>query len=192
MRSAFIRSFAIIGLVGAAAGAATAAPLPEQFVLPNHGTLTLNVPSDWTANVKTPAGNSPQTILISPKKGAAFQVLLTPIWGDATRVLPDDAKIHSVVMSAAKGAESASLDKAVLVRNISGPSTRGYYFYATDKAPSAGQWKYVRQGTIATGDIVLTFTILTNDGQQANAKTALDMIRHASHEATDSVLAASR
>jgi hypothetical protein len=190
MRSALIRSFAIVGLVGAVA--ANAAASPEQFVLPNHGTLTLNVPGNWKANVKTPAGNSPQTILISPKNGAAFEVLLTPIWGEATRVLPDDAKIHSVVLSAAKGAESASLQKAVAVRNISGPSTRGYYFYATDKTPAAGEWKYVRQGTIATGDIVLTFTILTNDGQEANAKTALDMIRHASHQVTDSVLAASR
>ena len=192
MRSVFIRCFAILGLAGVVAATATAAPLPEQFVLPNHGTLTLNVPSDWKAYVKTPAGNSPQTILISPKNGAAFEVLLTPIWGDATRVLPDDAKIRSVVTSAAKGAESASLQKTVAVRNISGPSTRGYYFYATDKSPALGEWKNVRQGTIATGNIVLTFTILTNDGQQADAKTALNMVRHASHQVTDSVLAASR
>jgi hypothetical protein len=190
MRSAFIRSFALTALVGAFA--ANAAPLPEQFVLPNHGTLVLNVPSDWQANVKTPAGDSPQTISIAPKNGAAFQMLLTPIWGDATRALPDDAKIRSVVASAAKGAESASVEKAVMVRNIAGPSSRGYYFYATDKAPAAGEWKYVRQGTIKTGDIVVTFTILANDGQQANAKTALDMIRHASHQLPDSVLAASR
>jgi hypothetical protein len=69
---------------------------------------------------------------------------------------------------------------------------RALRFYATDKTPSAGEWKYVRQGTIKTGDIVLTFTILTNDGQQANEKTALNMIRHASHQLSDSVLAASR
>jgi hypothetical protein len=145
--------------------------------------LILDVPSDWNANVKTPAGDSPQTILIAPKNGVAFRMLLTPIWGDASRALPDDAKIRSVVTSAAKGAE---------LRNLVGPSTRGYYFYVTDKAAAAGEWKYVRQGTIKTGDIVLTFTILTNDGQQANAKTALNMIRHASHRLSDSVLAASR
>jgi hypothetical protein len=190
MRIAFVRPFALTGLI--AAGAAGAAPLPEQFVLPNHGTLVLNVPSDWKANVKTPAGDSPQTILIAPKNGAALRMLLTPIWGDASRALPDDAKIRSVVTSAAKGAESGSAESSVAVRNIVGPNTRGYYFYATDKAPAAGEWKYVRQGTIKTGDIVLTFTILTNDGQQANAKTALNMIRHASHRLSDSVLAASR
>jgi hypothetical protein len=190
MRPAIARYFAVTALF--AAFAANAATSPEQFVLPNHGTLVLNVPSDWKANVKTPAGDSPQTILIAPKNGAAFQMLLTPIWGDAIRALPDDAKIHSVVMSAAKGAESGAAQSSVAFRNLVGPSTRGYYFYATDKSPTAGEWKYIRQGTIKTGDIVLTFTILTNDGDQANAKTALDMIRHASHQHSDSVLAASR
>jgi hypothetical protein len=190
MRLAFVRYVAVAGLL--AAGAANAAPLPEQFVLPNHGSLVLNVPGDWKAKVQSPAGDSPQTILIAPKNGAAFQMLLTPIWGDATRLLPDDAKIRSVVSSAAKGAESGAALTSVAIRNIAGPSTRGYYFYATDKTPSAGEWKYVRQGTIKTGDIVLTFTILTNDGQKANEKTALDMIRHASHQQSDSVLAASR
>jgi hypothetical protein len=190
MRSALIRYVAVTGLF--AAWAANAAPLPEQFVLPNHGTLALNVPSDWKANVKTPAGDSPQTILIAPKNGAGFQMLLTPIWGDAGRALPDDAKIRTVVASAAKGAESGAAQSSVAIRNIAGPSSRGYYFYATDKAPSAGEWKYVRQGTVKTGDIVVTFTILTNEGQKANEKTALDMIRHATHQLPDSVLAAAR
>ena len=159
-------------------------------MLPNHGTLVLNVPGDWKANVKSPAGNSPQTIIIAPKNGAAFKVLLTPIWGDETRVLPDDAKIRSVVSSAAKGAESVWLEPAVAVHTLSGPSANGYYFYATDKAPAASGWKYLEQGTVKTGDIVLTFTVLSNS--QAEAKTALDMIRHASHAASDAVLNASR
>lgn len=188
MRTSLIRSIALTALIGAAA--AHAAPLPEQFVLPNHGTLVLNVPSDWKANVKSPAGNSPQTIIIAPKNGAAFKVLLTPIWGDETRVLPDDAKIRSVVSSAAKGAESVWLEPAVAVHTLIGPSANGYYFYATDKAPAASGWKYLEQGTVKTGDIVLTFTVLSNS--QAEAKTALDMIRHASHAASDAVLNASR
>lgn len=190
MRTSLIQSAALAALVTAAA--AHAAPLPEQFVLPNHGTLLLNVPTDWKVNVKTPSGDSPQTILIAPRDGAAFKMLLTPIWGDTTRVLPDDAKIHDVVSSAAKGAEAASTQSAVAVRNISGPSARGYYFYSTDKAAAAGEWKYLRQGTVSMGDIVLTFTILTNDARQVDAKTALDMIRHASHKASEPVLNASR
>jgi hypothetical protein len=190
MRSALIPSFALTGAF--ASWAANTAPLPEQFILPNHGTLALNVSADWKASVKTPAGDSPQTILITPKHGAAFRMLLTPIWGDATRTLPDDAEIRSVVASAAKSAEIASAQGPVAVHNIAGSGTSGYYFYAADKAATVGGWKYLRQGTVKTGDIVLTFTILTNDGQQANAKTALDMVRHASHQLPDSVLAASR
>jgi hypothetical protein len=188
MRTSLIQSIALTALVGGVA--AHAAPLPEQFVLPNHGTLVLNVPSEWKANVKTPGGNSPQIITISPKNGAAFKVLLTPIWGEETRMLPDDAKMRSVVYSAAKGAESTSLQPAIAVHTLSGPSTSGYYFNATDKGPAATEWKYLEQGTVKTGDIVLTFTVLSNS--QAEAKTALDMIRHASHAASDSVLNASR
>ena len=189
MRSALIRYVALAGLFTGWQANASAAV--EQFVLPNHGTLVLNVPSSWKADVKTPAGNSPQIILIAPRSGAAFRMLLTPIWGDETRVLPDDAKIRSVVESAAKGAEAGAVNP-IAVHDIDGPSSHGYYFSATDKAPAAGDWKYMRQGTIKTGDIVLTFTIVAKDGQQANAKTALDMIRRASQQFPNSVMASSR
>jgi hypothetical protein len=190
MRTALIRLIAISGLF--AAWQANAAPSPENFVLPNHGTLVLSVPSDWKANVKTPGGDSPQTISFAPKNGAAFKVLLTPIWAEATRQLPDDAKVRSVVWSAAEGAEGGAGFNAVAVSDIVGPTSHGYFFSATDKKSAAGAWKYVQQGTVKTGDILVTFTILSNDGQQANAKTALEMIRHASHLQGDSVLAASR
>ncbi len=73
-----------------------------------------------------------------------------------------------------------------MLHGLVGPNSRGYYFFATDRAPAPGEWKYLTQGAVQVGAIALTFTILTNDGQEADAKAALELIRLAALKAGDS------
>ena len=82
-----------------------------------------------------------------------------------------------MVESAAKQAESQSVEGKLTVRDLVGNHGRGNYFFATDKAPAPGEWKYLTQGLIRTNGITLAFTILTNPGQESTAKAALDMLR---------------
>jgi hypothetical protein len=53
--------------------------------------------------------------------------------------------------------------------------------FATDRAPKPGEWKYVTQGMVNIDGAPFAFTILTNDGQEAVAKAAMDLIRNASY-----------
>jgi hypothetical protein len=66
------------------------------------------------------------------------------------------------------------------VQNLTGPHVHGFYIFATDRAPKPGEWKYLTQGMINIDGAPFAFTILTNDGQEADAKTALELIRNAS------------
>ena len=68
---------------------------------------------------------------------------------------------------------------SLIVKELSGPACHGYYFSATDKAPKSGEYAYMTQGIARTGDILIAFTVLTNDGQEAVVKAALDMLRGA-------------
>jgi hypothetical protein len=54
-----------------------------------------------------------------------------------------------------------------------GESGMGYYFSATDRAPKPGEFKYLTQGILHIGELVASFTILSNDGGEANASDAL-------------------
>jgi hypothetical protein len=90
------------------------------------------------------------------------------------------ASVHDEVAAAAQGAAPQSVEKVLNVRALAGPGNQGYYFAATDTAPKPGEFKYLTQGIIHVGDINMAFTVLTNDGQDAVVKTALDMLRRAS------------
>ena len=174
MNKILTRCSAVV-LIVAWSGIATAAS--QNFALPGHGSLLLNVPQGWTSNIKQPPGGLPPTIEIGAHGDASFVVLVTAVWGNTPTDTPDDGKIRSIVASAAKSAEAQSVEKSLSLRNFVGSSGSGCYFRATDRAPKPGEWKYLTQGMIRTGAIALTFTILTNDGQASIEKSALEMIR---------------
>jgi hypothetical protein len=186
MKKLFGRLAAIAMVVACWPG--TAAPAPQSFAMPGHGTLLLNVPEGWKSSFRQPPGGLPPTIGFGAQGGAAFVVLVTGVWGPSPGAgAPDDAKIRSTVTSAAKSAEAQSVEGTLALQNLIGPSGRGYYFRATDRAPKADEWKYLTQGMIRTGGIALTFTILTNDGQANIEKSALEMIRLAVQQSSEAV-----
>ena len=159
----------------------------QNFVLPKHGTLLLNVPEGWKCSLKEPESARPPTIECGGKGGAAFVVEISTVWaGTSSEGIPD-AKIKSMVESAAKSAEAQSVERSLALRDLAGGPGRGYYFRATDRAPKPGEWKYLTQGIIRTGGIALAFTILTNDGQAAIEKAALEMIRLAVQQGVEAV-----
>jgi hypothetical protein len=179
---------ALMAIVAVACWPGLAAAAPQSFVLPGHGTLLLNVPDGWKSNPQQPPGGLPPTIGFGEQSGASFVVLLTPVWGSSPGgAAPDDAKIKSTVASAARSAETQSVEGSLSLQNLVSASGRGYYFRATDRAPKPGEWKYLTQGMIRTGAIALTFTVLTNDGQAAIEKAALEMIRLALQQSGDAV-----
>jgi hypothetical protein len=166
----------------------SAAPAPQSFALAGHGALLLNVPSGWIAKMNQPSGGRPSIISVGPPSGAAFAVLITAVFGTGPAAgAPDDAKIRAFVASEAKGAETQSVEATLTLKDFVGASGHGYYFKATDKAPAAGEWKYLTQGMLRTGGIGLTFTILTNDGQEQIEKAALELIRSAVQASSESV-----
>ena len=108
-------------------------------------------------------------------------MIITALWAIAPdKDVLDDRRIRAIVAAAAKNAESQSVERPLVLRELVGPKSRGCYFVATDRAPAPGEWKILAQGAVLTGTVGLAFTILTNDGQEAEAKAALELVRLAS------------
>jgi hypothetical protein len=182
-----VRHFLVLCLAIAASPIALASS-PRVFELPDHGALTLLVPDGWVAELKQPPNRLPPTITLKPRAGTQFVVLVTTVWpvGPSAKV-PDEATIRSEVAGAAKGAASQSVEGVLPLQDIKGVDGQGFYFAATDKAPNPGEYKYLTQGILRVGEIGLAFTILTNDGQEAIVRAALDMLRAAGHRPTSAV-----
>jgi hypothetical protein len=51
----------------------------------------------------------------------------------------------------------------------------------TDKAPNPGEYKYLTQGMLRVSELVVSFSILTNDGQEQVREDALALLKSAVH-----------
>ena len=65
------------------------------------------------------------------------------------------------------------------LEELSGAKGPGYYFSATDKAPKPEEFAYLTQGMLLVGELAVTFSVLTNDGQEKVRDAALDMLKRA-------------
>lgn len=154
----------------------------HKFPLPNFGQLELSMPKHWKTELRQPPQDLPPTIVLIPPSGNSFQVLITPLW--AVRpgvVVPGKTEMRKTISRAADQAMTQSVEKMITVKEITGESGTGYYFSATDKAPKPGEFKYMTQGNLRVGELVLLFTVLTNDGGEGIFNLAMDTLKAAKH-----------
>jgi hypothetical protein len=180
MRSILHRSL-LIAYSAIATSTVAMAASPQVFELPDHGTLTLLMPDGWAGEMTQPQSQSAPTITVGPRSGPKFVIFITAMRPTAAGKMPDESAIRSEVAGAAKSAASQAVESALPLQEIKGVDGRGFYFTATDRAPRPGEAKYLAQGIIPVGEIVLAFTVLTNDGQEAVVRSAFDMLRTAVH-----------
>jgi hypothetical protein len=130
--------------------------LPHEFPIPSHGTLTLNLPTMWLASLRQ-AGGAPPTIVILPTDGEPFELLITVMW-------PEIPSKHSrgLVEAVGRAALAKSAEKTLKIEQFGFGAKIGYYFRVTDKAPKRNEYKFLTQGALAEGSLLLAFTYLTN------------------------------
>ena len=149
----------------------------RSYPLPEHGTFQVRVPEAWEDSVAQPAGGLPPTITFGQKAGAPFKILVTPLWSaKPDPKTPTAAEIKMKVRRTADEAAKQAVEKTIEVKLLKGPANIGYYFAATDRAPKPGEFKFLNQGIVAVEDLLVAFTILTNDDQDAVVRAALLML----------------
>jgi hypothetical protein len=153
----------------------------SHIALPGGDELWLTIPAAWNQKFESPKENMPPSVSLTPQQGPSFNVIITPLSGTAVgAAMSDDNRMRAIVTSASRNLLAKSVEMAIPVHDLTGPSAHGFYFFATDRAPAPGEWKYLTQGMINIDGAPFAFSILTNDGQEAVAKAALELIRNAS------------
>jgi hypothetical protein len=149
----------------------------RSYPLPGHGNFQVEVPESWQDSVAQPAGALGPTITFTPKAGAPFKILVTPLWPATPDVkTPTADELKGKTQRAADEVARQAVEKTIEVKLLKGPANTGYYFAATDRAPKPGEFKFLHQGMIAVKDLLVSFTILTNDGQDAVVTAGLSML----------------
>jgi len=148
----------------------------KAFALPDNSKLELAIPAGWKDELKEKA------IALAPRDGAPFRVVITPIARQRPGASADTAiKMRHSVQQAADKVKPSALEEYLAVEPLTGAPGPGYYFSATDREPKPGEFKYLTQGMLLVGDVVVSFGILTNDAQEKVRDAALAMVKSASH-----------
>jgi len=154
----------------------------RSFPLPEYGVFQLPMPKSWRDRVSQTRGSTTPTIVLTPGSGEAFEVSLTPLWRTQPGTpLADPAEIKRKVEVAAEPAKQQSVEKELVIREIKGVSAVGYYFSATDRAPKPGEFKYMLQGIIRAGELLVLFTVLTHDGGDFIRRESIAMLESATY-----------
>jgi hypothetical protein len=168
---------AVLLLLAAASGFAQTAE--RRFSLPDHGQIALPAPATWKDSLQQPPNRLPPTITFSPASGNPFQVMVTPLWAPQGQTPMTPPQLRALTEKAAADAKAQAAEPELRILDLQGKSGPGYYFSATDKAPKPNEYKHLSQGILRVGELAVTFTILTNDGQEEVVKQALQMLRGA-------------
>jgi hypothetical protein len=154
----------------------------SHVALPGGGELWLDIPAGWDEKFDSPQKGMAPGVWLTPRQGASFNILITPLAGTPMgEAVADDVRMRAIVASAARDALSHAVETTIPVQSLSGPHAHIVYLFATDRAPAPGEWKYLTQGMVSIDGVPFAFTILTNDGQEAVSKGALELIRNASY-----------
>lgn len=156
------------------------------YPVSDKGRIQLNVPVSWTDQFQQANSYMPPTIFLSQKSGASWKALITPIGSikkDNCALSADE--IRNQVKQSANQAASQAVEKSIDVIELKGVSGSGYYFSATDRAPKPGGFKHLTQGIIPVGELLVSFTILTNEGQQKAVTEVLSVLKSAKYVIAD-------
>ena len=172
----------------AAATAIAAEGEKKLFALPDNSKLELSIPAGWKDEVKTAQapkarqGSAPSTVALTPREGPPFEVHVTPVARQKQGASADTAiQMRHNVQQGADKVKPTAMEHYLPVDQLTGAPGPGYYFSATDRQPKPGEFKYLTQGMLLVGDVVVAFSILTNDGQEKVRDQALAMLKGASH-----------
>jgi len=152
----------------------------------NGGTLELSVPENWKDSVLEGPGGGQLTIAFAPFVGREFRVLITALRnGDDEPSPPALSEIRATVESSGRRLLRQAIEKKLVILELRGPETIGYFYSLTDRTPKPNEYKYITQGVVRLGNLKLTFTILSNVKDGPERRTALDVLKTARHKKND-------
>ena len=181
------RATQVVGLLIALAAltapvATRAADAPKRYALEHSGFLQLKVPAGWREEVD--AKTQPPVISFRPAEGKPFMVSVIPAQVAKGKRVPSRKQLRDDVEQMAEAIRHFAVEgDKVKLQEFAGASGPGFQFFATDAAPAAGEFKYMTRGKLNVKDVSVTFTILTNDGQEAVIRSALAMLKSAARVA---------
>ncbi len=152
----------------------------KRYPIPDAGVLELTVPASWKAKIHKPQENMPPTIMFSPAAGSDFQVTMMILRGGKEEPgFNAQQNVKALLEKEGQELLSKALETKIVLQEIKGASSVGYYFSVTDKNPEPGEYRYMTRAGIGVGNLFLHVTVLHRVKESGVVKNVLSMLREA-------------
>ncbi|MCG8378769.1 MAG: hypothetical protein MI865_04750 [Proteobacteria bacterium] len=157
----------------------------EVFDIPGHGELALKVPKAWNYRYTKTDEDKPPLITFYVKDksdGEIFQLNMSVLWDDGyQRNVTSSEFIYSLVKQTGEAILSQSDESELILSEIKGAGGKGYLFDLTDSQAGQGEYKYLTQGALSVGEVVLVFSLFSNDEESLLRDAMLKSVKSAQH-----------
>jgi hypothetical protein len=152
----------------------------RRYPISGQGTLELNVPATWQDKVHSQQEKMPPTLIFKPASGSDFEITLIVSWGkkgDKGFNSPDT--VRAMLQTEGQMFLPKITEPKIVLQEMKGKATTGYFFSVTDKAPEPGEYRYMTRAGIGVGTLLLKAAILHRVKESETVKDALSMLREA-------------
>jgi hypothetical protein len=169
-----------IAILASVHGAAAQPPATRSYELGRQDSFEIDVPAAWKDTVTRPPGGRPPNISLVAGGADELLVTVTPVWdpkGDRSFTSPET--VRRIVEQSGQHLLPGSEEKSLTLEPLSGPTARGFHFTLSDKSVTGRgtveNYPYITQGAVATGDLVVVFSIFhrTKAGPERAAALAM-------------------
>jgi hypothetical protein len=173
-------------LAAAAAALALAAPARAQqdersYAVPGRGKVTMSVPAAWFDEPRTgPTGIPTVRFFDRIENPKTFDMSVTLVWtppGASPYASP--GPLRTLVEQAAQDVAPGAAEKQLPVLEFAMENGSGFLFRATSKNAQPGEPAYLTRGALSSGDLMITFTILTAERGDPAVAQAIKMLQSA-------------
>lgn len=180
---------AILGLCSMSHAEADNPTAPEEYDIPQHGQLRMHVPVSWQVNFYQPEDDSFPIISFFPFEGRErfkgsedFQLSVAVFWTENPLYdLTDPDTLHDFVADVGEQVLKQSDQKNLDLEKISGDSGVGYIFDLSDEGAGESEYKYLTQGALTVGNVVLAFSLFSRNNHEQIRAEMLEMLTTAEH-----------
>jgi hypothetical protein len=173
-------------LAAALAAVLVAAPALGQedqrtYKVPGRGTITMSVPAAWYDEPRTgPTGIPSVRFFDRIENPKGFDMSVTIVWAPpGTSPYAHRGALHGLVKQAADDVAAGAAEKTLQIQEFAIENGAGFLFQATAKGAKPGEPAHLTRGAIASGDLMITFTILTAERGDPAIAQAIGMLQSA-------------
>lgn len=153
----------------------------RRYTIPGHGVFSVQAPAKWKQDVRQSDSSLPPTIVLRPKKGDAFELLVTPIYAEGGQP-PSLQKLEAAVAEGGARHLAEAQEDSLTIEPLEGEQVSGRFFRLTEREPPPDEFPRVLSGSLVTGPVVASFTLLHRDQQAKYVQQALALLGSARFE----------